>query len=337
MDTPRHANEPLRLGVFHAGALGDCILAIHLLRRICLARQRPVDLTVIARSPVARFAAGRSVVNTAGDLERHGWHTLFSDSAVVPDAILNTLHRFEAIVSFCGGTDTPFACRLATLAQVPFAAIDPVARPDTLARHCHITEQWAAELAGTAIPLLPLAAVDANPLFLVADCDRQAGEVRWSNLVAGPGRRLLLHPGSGGRAKCWSLQNFEQVARLARDAGWSVAWLLGPVELDLYDNDLPERLRTIAPVVAHDDIEAAARLIAMADAFVGNDAGTTHLAAALGVKTIAIFGPTDPAVWRPLGPDVRTIRGETRPEDPFGGLSASQVLDVLADTPPAAP
>ncbi len=47
--------------------------------------------------------------------------------------------------------------------------------------------------------------------------------------------------------------------------------------------------------------------------YVGNDSGITHLAAGLGVPTVAVFGPTDPAVWRPLGPRVRVVRGRPWP------------------------
>jgi ADP-heptose:LPS heptosyltransferase len=41
--------------------------------------------------------------------------------------------------------------------------------------------------------------------------------------------------------------------------------------------------------------------------YLGNDSGITHLAAMLGVPTVAIFGPTDPAIWRPMGPSVKVI------------------------------
>ena len=36
--------------------------------------------------------------------------------------------------------------------------------------------------------------------------------------------------------------------------------------------------------------------------FIGNDSGPGHLAAITGIPTLALFGPTDPARWRPLGP-----------------------------------
>ena len=42
--------------------------------------------------------------------------------------------------------------------------------------------------------------------------------------------------------------------------------------------------------------------------YLGNDSGITHLAAMLGIPTIALFGPSDPAIWRPVGPDVEVIQ-----------------------------
>ena len=42
---------------------------------------------------------------------------------------------------------------------------------------------------------------------------------------------------------------------------------------------------------------------------IGNDSGMTHLAAAVGTPVIAVFGPTDPAVWGPRGKKVRILWG----------------------------
>jgi ADP-heptose:LPS heptosyltransferase len=52
-----------------------------------------------------------------------------------------------------------------------------------------------------------------------------------------------------------------------------------------------------------------AAVLSCAHAVIGNDSGVTQLAAALGVKTIAIFGSTDSAVWAPRGPRVRVLQG----------------------------
>jgi ADP-heptose:LPS heptosyltransferase len=74
-------------------------------------------------------------------------------------------------------------------------------------------------------------------------------------------------------------------------------------------------------------LERLAALIARAGAFVGNDSGPTHLAAALGRPTVALFGPTDPAVWAPLGPGVRVLAGDV--EAPWGGVTVERVMRAL--------
>ncbi|MGD8878557.1 MAG: glycosyltransferase family 9 protein, partial [Syntrophobacterales bacterium] len=51
-----------------------------------------------------------------------------------------------------------------------------------------------------------------------------------------------------------------------------------------------------------------AALMHQADLYLGNDSGITHLAAACGIPTIALFGPTDPQIWGPRGPQVSIIR-----------------------------
>jgi ADP-heptose:LPS heptosyltransferase len=57
-----------------------------------------------------------------------------------------------------------------------------------------------------------------------------------------------------------------------------------------------------------DDLYELARWLAQARLFVGNDSGITHLAAAVGTPVLALFGPTDPAVWAPRGPHVQVGR-----------------------------
>ena len=54
----------------------------------------------------------------------------------------------------------------------------------------------------------------------------------------------------------------------------------------------------------------AAQWLLGADHYIGNDAGMTHVAALAGVPTLALFGPTDPAVWGPRGPGVRILTAE---------------------------
>ena len=64
----------------------------------------------------------------------------------------------------------------------------------------------------------------------------------------------------------------------------------------------------LCDAVRFDDLYDLACWLATARLFVGNDSGITHLAAAVGTPVLAIFGPTDPAIWAPRGNHVRVVK-----------------------------
>ena len=72
------------------------------------------------------------------------------------------------------------------------------------------------------------------------------------------------------------------------------------------------------------DLMELAQWIGRARAFIGNDSGITHLAAATGVQTIALFGTSDPGVWAPRGADVQVIRSQ-----PLSALRAETVAEAV--------
>lgn len=150
--------------------------------------------------------------------------------------------------------------------------------------------------------------------------------------LAGPAARssagpIVLAPGSGGRAKCWPRPGWLELAAQLAVARRDVAVLVGPVEVE---RDDPRRWpwpRPVAFVVDADLCVVAERLRAAA-AFVGNDSGTTHLAAMLGVPTVALFGPSDAVVFGPTGPRVAVVRA---PGGDLAALAAGAVLAALFD------
>lgn len=116
----------------------------------------------------------------------------------------------------------------------------------------------------------------------------------------------VLHPGSGNPKKNWHIENFFQVAHALQNRGINVLWSRGPAEASLV---LPENLSLLENV----SLCELARYLAAAAIYVGNDSGVTHLAAAVGCPTIAVFGPTDPKVWAPRGCRVNVISGNPWP------------------------
>jgi ADP-heptose:LPS heptosyltransferase len=114
-------------------------------------------------------------------------------------------------------------------------------------------------------------------------------------------RRAVVHPGSGGLAKCCSIESMEAIARRLRTLEWNVRWVIGPDEVERFGEPFRQRLHHSAEVLFREDVSDAAEAIGNADFYVGNDAGMTHVAAAAGLSTVALFGPTDSGIWKPLG------------------------------------
>jgi heptosyltransferase-1 len=103
---------------------------------------------------------------------------------------------------------------------------------------------------------------------------------------------VILNPGAGWGAKRWPVERYGQVARRLADDGIPSILNYGPGEKDL------ARAAASASGGAAEAMQCSvSELIALtrrARLFIGGDTGPMHLAAALGIPVVAIFGPTDP-------------------------------------------
>jgi heptosyltransferase III len=106
-----------------------------------------------------------------------------------------------------------------------------------------------------------------------------------------PSGFIACHPFSGSARKNWPLERFREVGRLV-----PLCFCRGPEQESFEDAVFFPRLDELA------------EWLATANAYIGNDSGITHLAAAIGIPVVALFGPTDPAVWAPRGPRVTVVR-----------------------------
>jgi heptosyltransferase-2/heptosyltransferase-3 len=165
----------------------------------------------------------------------------------------------------------------------------------------HETETYLAVSRTLGVPERGLA-----PEYVVAHDVREAMRAR----LAGFSRPLVvIHPGGavnpGSRllAKRWPPERFARLAdALATEFGATVI-LTGATNDEDTVAAVCQAVRS-PHVVRLDRLSwrELAALLALADLFVGNDTGAGHLAAAVGTPTVSIFGPTNPARYRPLGP-----------------------------------
>lgn len=204
-----------------------------------------------------------------------------------------------------------------------------------------------ADLADLATVVVPAASETARAAELLA-------------ALPGGGPLLALHPGAGKRANCWPAERFAAVAACAAAAGERVLVLQGPAdgeplarlrralaELGVPLGDLAGprtapgappgpagAVSAVAPSIVLAPlcpVGVAAAVLARADRFLCNDTGLMHVAGAVGTPTLALFGPTDPALWKPLAPQVQALRGEG---GDLAALTVAAVWSALRGLPP---
>ncbi len=307
--------------ILHAGALGDLVLALYLALRLTDA-QRP-SLTLLSRTNPGDLSACTPSIRRISS-ETAGVHWLFGGDGPPPARLVEVVAE-RTVLSFLGHPGLAAHARLGSLRPLALWTVDPRPEPGS-ARH--IVAQWTAQLEAQGL-LVPKC-IHHRPEKLGL-----AVPEAWRAGPTGDGASrpvVLLHPGSGGRVKCWPLAAFRAVARRLRAGELGLetepVFVLGPVELEIWPAAEIAMLRGEFPVLAPEPDELP-RHIAAAAAYVGNDAGPTHLAALLGTPTVALFGPTSAAVWRPRGPRVAVLTGEC--DAGAWGLTGDVVLAVLRE------
>jgi ADP-heptose:LPS heptosyltransferase len=295
--------------IFHSGALGDFVLSWPLalaLGRI-YAQSRIIYVTASQKGALAE----RALRLESTDVES-GWHHLFSAEAQPPANVLKMLDGSHAIFSFVAAADSAWAANVKKLApHARLFLIDP--NPPAAYTH-HASQLLLDQLAPDPIVSTALSQM------LKSIADRGLGTPR---PTAGP---ILLHPGAGTKPKCWPRECFIELARKLQSNHREVKFVVGEVEHDRWSETELKSLESIAPVITPKTLVELFTAITQASAYVGNDTGPTHLAAIAGAPTTAIFGPTDPAIWHPLGPKARAIRGE-----PIETISVDQVIEGLGN------
>ena len=129
------------------------------------------------------------------------------------------------------------------------------------------------------------------------------------------GRRVaVVHPGSGSRRKWWPAERWRAMIGALVADGWAVRVLEGEadgaaVAAVVGDAAVPDVWAGAVTVVRGEGLGAVASRLANASVVITNDSGIAHLAAGVGAPVVAVFGPTDPATWRPRGSRVAVVGG----------------------------
>ncbi len=154
---------------------------------------------------------------------------------------------------------------------------------------------------------------------------------------------VCIHPSATKDYKQWEITRFARLADHLAKADWQVVIIGAGTGERQRIATMQEQMETAA-VNLHNRLSLTEllQLFKMADLYVGNDSGPMHLAAASGIRVLALFGPTELTRWAPLAPNARTLKGikpcapDCRPEDckrNYQCMSSLDVEEVLAHCP----
>jgi heptosyltransferase III len=288
--------------IFHSGGLGDFVLSWPL--GIALGRLYPASRVIYITQPSKGALAAAAVGLDWQNIES-GWPALYGDNGVRLDEKCDrTVKAAHSIYTFMAAAGDAWIGNVNKL--TPETAIVPLRLKPPHGFTGHVATYLLSQLAG--VP-----AVRAAVEQILASVNKNGLRGSRPAISAAP---VIVHPGSGGREKCWPVEKFVSLIDRLIKSGRQVKIALGEVELERFDERQIRQLESSAPTVRPADYVGLMEELSNAAVFIGNDSGPGHLASFMGLPTVILFGPSDPAMWKPLGPRVNVVRSSNLEELP---------------------
>lgn len=293
--------------VVRGGAIGDFILTLPVFA--ALREQFPnAHLEVLGYAHIAALAKAGGMVDAVRSIEARPLAGFFARNGTLEQSLQQFFAEFSIIISYLYDPDGIFQANVARCTKAQFI-VGPHRPNDAGPLH-------ATEILLKPLERLTIFAADSTPRLRIGNSQ--------TTMISGTGRVCLAaHPGSGSDRKNWP------------EAKWSVllSELLTTqnVDLLLVGGEAEEgRGERLAAQLPSDRVQLAqnlplvdlAKRLSACAGFVGHDSGITHLAAALGLPVLALWGESSEAVWHPKGPRVTLVKEEK-------GLSALRVERVV--------
>lgn len=246
----------------------------------------------------------RFYANKVSRFDQAGIAALFVKQTQMPASLSGLFDSIDLIVSFALGNDQNFRENLKAAGARKVICHDsfPVENSGT-----HMVDHFL-KLSDS----LGISRADNIPKIFLKEEDVRLGNNFLEKRIGNLGKLLVaLHPGSGSWQKNWPVDRFAALIHWLRDEmDVNIIIVSGPADR--------ENVKKLKMLVQTDYILAdrlplptLAAILQQCHLFIGNDSGISHLAAAMGIKTVAIFGSTDPRLWAPRGRQVKILYRES--------------------------
>jgi ADP-heptose:LPS heptosyltransferase len=255
-------------------------------------------------------------VDHARSIEDRGLIPFFVRGAELPESWARYFGAFDLFLSYLHDPESVFHDNLRRCSQGRILRGEY--RPDE-SRGLHATACLLEPLKGLGID-----APDPVPRLLLPPASTREDDI----LPRGQARCLAVHPGSGSESKNWPVVRWnELLRRWTNESGNGLLVIAGEAET----GRLGETLRGIAEdrfILAQDLplLELGYRL-SRCQGYLGHDSGITHLAAAVGVRGLVLWGPSNLVVWRPCSENLHVLQPKWK--DGLANLGVTEVWDAL--------
>jgi heptosyltransferase III len=285
--------------LIHPGALGDVLLAVPAIRRLSLKFPQH-EIVLIAAAAVSRFLLECGVISDWLPLEGQACLGLFSGASSISKELYSCVGRCDRAVVWMEDKEGVLGSFFQEFGVANVQIQSPFSKG---LRARHQSERFLETLGEAKGDRLSERTVQV-PLHLL-----EQGKGYLDALSIPHDQSLVLvHPGSGSVHKRLEPRRIASLIERLWQEGMYPLILEGPADQDAVGQALHFVSRP--PLVLRDlDLSQLAGVFGRVAVYIGHDSGVTHLAALLGVPTIAIFGPTDHHRWAPCGHHVTILRG----------------------------
>jgi heptosyltransferase-2 len=301
----------LQIVVLRGGALGDIVLTLPILQAV---RDFYPDSFVTLVAPYPQAILARYHTDRLLDLNSARLIGLFKPGTSLQAEAREYL-RADLILSYLSDPDRMVEKKL-TLSDTTKFLQGPF--------KLELERRPAVAQLAQPLAILGITSIDPVPRLTALHPTR-------------PMNRLAIHPGSGSPNKNWPLGHWAELLDELMPRFDEILLISGEADTEILEAVRPLIPATKLRLCANRSLWDMVSELSQATLFIGHDSGVTHIAAATGAATVALFGPTDPMIWAPNGDHVVVIESTDRS---MAGLSVETVLgnvEELVGRGPAAP
>ena len=306
--------------MIHPGGLGDVLLAVPAMARL-RTRFPQHRLVLCAEDQVARLLFACRIIDEWTSVQGRACADLFGGTDSATGQVQAWLQDCDLAIGWMGDLDGKVSETLKTVGVGQVIVRSPFSTAIRATHQCdrflEVINEAPSDDEGDV-----LLAVTEPLLHLGRASLESAGLAIGQPLV-------VIHPGSGSAHKCVAPEILASIVVALQISGATPVILEGPADREPVEGLL--QLCVSPPIVLKGlDVLTVAGVLAQARLFVGHDSGVTHMAGLMGVSTVALFGPTDPARWAPRGAHVTVVQGTPCLCQSWGDVSRCEKKPCLA-------